>query len=957
MAFYKDSDPTETSEWQEAFAALVKFAGLERAQFLIKTLYQQAIASHVPLNRLNTPYLNTISVEEEDALPGDAYIERSIRALVRWNALAMVLRANKNKDDLGGHLATFASSATLYDVGFNYFFRAPTEHFGGDMIYYQGHSAPGIYARSFLEGRLNENQLDNYRREVNGQGLSSYPHPYLMPDYWQFPTVSMGLGPIMSIYQAHIQKYLTNRELIANEDRKVWAFLGDGEMDEPESLGAISLAGREKLDNLIWVINCNLQRLDGPVRGNGKIIQELESIFRGAGWRVIKVVWGRRWDALLARDKTGALKQRMEEVVDGDYQAYQAHGGAFMREHFFGKYPETAELVKDMTDEEIENLNRGGHDPYKVYAAYAAASKANGQPTVILAKTVKGYGLSNEAESINKTHQIKKLDIAALRYFYERFNLPFDDNDLEKLPFYRPDEDSAEIKYMQARRASLGGYLPTRYHVQQPLAVPELDEFKQVLAGSGDKEYSTTMILVRLLAAMLKNKQITSRVVPIVPDEARTFGLEGMFRQLGIYSAVGQLYTPEDNEQLMNYREAQNGHMLQEGINEAGAMSAWIALGTSYSTNALPMIPVYIFYSMFGFQRVGDLIYAAADSQAQGFLIGATAGRTTLNGEGLQHQDGHSHILASTVPNCISYDPCFGYELAVIMQDGLRRMYADPNQGGGERIFYYLTVMNENYPHPAMPEENQALIRAGICRGMYLLEEKPDAIVQLLGSGVILREVQKAAQLLEQQYQIQANVWSVTSFNELARDGMACERHNRLHPLADRAEYRTPWVTQQLTPYKGIIVSATDYMRAYSEQIRVYLPGRTYVTLGTDGFGRSDSRQSLRRYFEVDAAHIVVATLKQLADDGVLDVRIVQDAIEKFQLNIDLPAPWQPQAHIELEKPFLDVKLKSGERQAQAEAKQLDTNAVEQDSQGVSQQDKEQPDSSADSVVASEEQE
>lgn len=892
MAFYQDPDALETQEWQDAFDSVISHVGLERAAFLLKALYQQAIARHVPIQRLNTPYLNTIAVDEEAGLPGDAHMERRIRALIRWNALAMVLRANLS-DDLGGHLATFASSATLYDVGFNHFFRAPSDRFGGDMIYYQGHSAPGIYARSFLEGRISEEQLSNFRREVGGKGLSSYPHPYLMPDYWQFPTVSMGLGPIMSIYQAHIQKYLTNRKLIKDENRKVWAFLGDGEMDEPESLGAIALAGREKLDNLIWVINCNLQRLDGPVRGNGKIIQELESIFRGAGWRVIKVVWGRRWDSLLARDKSGALRQRMEEAVDGEYQLYQAKGGAFAREHFFGKYPETAELVADMSDEDIDALNRGGHDPFKVYAAYAEAVKGKGQPTVILAKTVKGYGLSAEAQSINKTHQIKKLQAEALKYFRDRFNLPLTDAQLPDLPFYRPAEDSAEIKYMRARREALGGYLPMRCQKEEPLAIPDLDSFQHVIEGSGDKEYSTTMVMVRILSALLKNKALSDRVVPIVPDEARTFGLEGMFRQLGIYSASGQLYTSEDSEQLMSYREAENGHMLQEGINEAGALSAWIALGTSYSTNALPMIPFYMFYSMFGFQRVGDLIWAAGDCQAQGFLLGATAGRTTLNGEGLQHQDGHSLLLANTVPNCMSYDPCFGYELAVIVQDGLRRMYGSKDQGGGERIFYYLTVMNENYVQPAMPEG----VEEGIRRGMYLLQEDEQATVQLLGSGVILREVQKAAQILKDEYAIHANVWSVTSFNELARDGMKCELQNRLHPICEETDIQVPWVAQQLANHQGIVVAATDYVRAYSEQIRAYLPdSRPYVTLGTDGFGRSDTRENLRAYFGVDAAHIVVATLKLLADEGEVDRRMVKDAISSFELETDVPAPWLPQA-------------------------------------------------------------
>ena len=888
MAFYQDPDAQETQEWQDAFESVIKNVGPERAAFLLTRLFQQAIRRHVPISRLNTPYLNTIATDEEPNLAGDAHMERRIRALIRWNAVAMVMRANQ-EDDLGGHLATFASSATLYDVGFNHFFRAPTERFGGDLIYYQGHSAPGIYARSYLEGRLSEAQVENFRREVGGRGLSSYPHPYLMPDYWQFPTVSMGLGPIMSIYQAHVQKYLMNRGLIKTENRKVWAFLGDGEMDEPESLGAISLAGREKLDNLIWVINCNLQRLDGPVRGNGKIIQELESIFRGAGWRVIKVVWGRRWDPLLAQDDSGVLKQRMEEAVDGEYQAFEAHGGSYARKAFFGKYPELAEMVKDMSDSDIDALNRGGHDPYKVYAAYAAAMKTDGQPTVILAKTVKGYGLSRSAQSVNKTHQIKKLDLDALKYFRDRFNLPFDDEQLGTLPFYRPADDSPEIKYLKARREALGGALPSRRSEHVPMQMPELSEFASVLAGSGDKQHSTTMIMVRLMSILLKSKTLGPRVVPIVPDEARTFGLEGMFRQLGIYSAVGQLYTPEDSEQLMSYREARDGHMLEEGINEAGAVSAWIALASSYSTNALPMIPMYMFYSMFGFQRVGDLIWAAGDCQAQGFLLGATAGRTTLNGEGLQHQDGHSHVLAATVPNCVSYDPCYGYELAVIVQDGLRRMYGPSEQGGGERVFYYLSLMNENYQQPAMPEG----VEDGIRKGLYLLEADPDATVQLLGSGVILREVQKAAKLLKDEFGIHANVWSATSFNELARDGMACDYYNRLHP---QDAPKIPWLTEQLAPHGGVVLAATDYIAAYSEQIRPWLPdNRPYVTLGTDGFGRSDTREKLRAYFGVDAAHIVVATLKMLADEGEIDARMVNDAIRSFDLETDLPPPWLPQ--------------------------------------------------------------
>lgn len=884
--YYKDTDHVETQEWLDAFESVIKNANKERAQFLLKALYNMAVQEGLPFNRLDTAYINTIPVEDEPIYPGDLHMERKIRALVRYNALAMVMKANQNDDELGGHLATFASSATLYETGFNHFWRAADENFGGDLIYYQGHGAPGMYARSFLEGRLSEEQLGNFRREVGGKGLSSYPHPYLMPDYWQFPTVSMGLGPLMSIYQAHIQKYLTNRGLLKDENRKVWAFLGDGETDEPESLGAISMAGREKLDNLIWVINCNLQRLDGPVRGNGKIIQELESVFRGAGWRVIKVIWGDKWDSLLAKDDTGVLKHRMEEVVDGEYQLYEARDGAFTRREFFCKYPELEEMVKHLSDDEIQRLNRGGHDPKKVYAAYCEAMKTKDQPTVILVKTIKGYGLSSQIQAVNKAHQIKKLDESGLKYFRDRFDLPFTDEQLKELPFYRPSEDSAEYKYLMGRRQALGGHLPARRSGHIALQIPELSVFDAVLQGSKGKEQSTTMVFVRLLSSLLKDKALNKYVVPIVPDEARTFGLEGMFRQLGIYSSVGQNYVAEDAEALMGYKEAKNGHMLEEGINEAGAMSAWIALATSYSVNALPMIPMYIYYSMFGFQRIGDLAWAAGDCQAQGFLFGATAGRTTLNGEGLQHQDGHSHILFGTVPNCVTYDPCFGYELAVIMHDGLRRMY-----GEGERVYYYITLMNENYDQPAMPQGAEE----GIKRGMYLLEDNGSAQVQLLGSGVILREVQKAAQILAKEFGIAANVWSVTSFNELTRDGMACDDYNRLHPTAQQ---KTPWVTSQLAPHQGIVVAATDYMRNYAEQIRGWLPdNRSYTTLGTDGFGRSDSRQQLRSFFNVNAEHIVVATLKELADDGQLSAQVVQDAIERFAIDADQAPAWQPQPH------------------------------------------------------------
>ncbi len=888
MPYYNDPDKQETQEWLDAFESVIKHADKERAKFLLKALYNKAVQEDVLFNRLDTAYINTIPVEDQPNYPGNLALERKIRALVRYNAMAMVVRANKSGDDLGGHLASFASSATLYETGFNHFWRAASETFGGDMIYYQGHSAPGMYARSFMEGRLTEEQLINYRREVGGKGLSSYPHPYLMPDYWQFPTVSMGLGPIMSIYNAHVQRYMENRGLLPREDRKIWAFLGDGETDEPESLGAISLAGREKLDNLIWVVNCNLQRLDGPVRGNGKIIQELESVFRGAGWKVIKLIWGGRWDSLLAKDETGVLKHRMEEFLDGEYQLTEARDAAFSREFFFGKYPELKEMVADMSDEEIGRLNRGGHDPVKVFAAYAEAMKTKGQPTVILAKTVKGYGLSSQLQSVNKTHQIKKMEHESLVYFRDRFELPISDEDLKELPFYRPAPDSAEAKYMKGRREALGGHLPSRRSGHIPLEIPGLEIFDKVLQGSGGKEQSTTMVFVRLLGAMLKNKAIQERVVPIVPDEARTFGLEGMFRQLGIYAAAGQKYIPEDAEALMGYKEAQDGHMLEEGINEAGAMSAWIALAQSYSVNALPMIPIYIYYAMFGFQRVGDLVWAAGDCQAQGFLMGATAGRTTMNGEGLQHQDGHHMVLFGTVPNCVSYDPCYGYELAVIMHDGMKRMYGD-----GERVFYYISVMNENYEQPAMPQG----VEEGIKKGLYLLQDNGSTQVQLMGSGTILLEVEKAAKILAEEFNIKANVWSATSYNELARDAMACDEYNRLHPAE---EQRVPWITEQLAKHEGVVVSATDYIRIYSEQVRAWMPdARPYATLGTDGFGRSDSREQLRSFFKVDAAHIVVATLKLLADEGEVDSRLVKDAISSLGLDVDASPAWYPQPQID----------------------------------------------------------
>ncbi|WP_111657243.1 pyruvate dehydrogenase (acetyl-transferring), homodimeric type [Isoalcanivorax indicus] len=878
--FFDDNDPAETREWFEALSSIVENEGPERATWLLNRLTDVAQSQGLYRAHLHTPYLNTISTREEAPFPGDMFMERRIRSLVRWNALATVMRANLNDDELGGHIASFASSATLYDVGMNHFFRAPTDGHGGDLVYYQGHSAPGIYARAFLEGRLSEEQLDNFRREVDGKGLSSYPHPWLMPDFWQFPTVSMGLGPIQAIYQAHIMKYLENREMIPSQRRKVWAFLGDGEMDEPESLGALSLAGREHLDNLIFVVNCNLQRLDGPVRGNGKIIQELEGLFRGAGWNVIKVVWGRLWDPLLERDTEGVLRRRMEECVDGEYQAYKKNGGAYTREHFFGKYPELAKLVEHLSDEEIYQLNRGGHDPFKVYAAYHQAVNHTGQPTVILAKTVKGYA-TGAGEATNKTHQMKKLDLDSLKDFRDRFNMPFSDKELEKLPYYRPDEDSPELRYLRERRGALGGSVPVRRRNSEKLEVPDVGLFGNFLEGSGDRAISTTMAFVRMLSSLIKQKGIGDRVVPIVPDEARTFGMEGMFRQLGIYSAGGQKYEPEDAGQVMYYREDRQGRILEEGINEAGAMSGWMAAATSYSHHNFPLVPFYIYYSMFGFQRVGDLAWAAGDMQARGFLLGATAGRTTLNGEGLQHQDGHSHLLSSTVPNCISYDPTYAFELAVILQDGLRRMYAEQ-----ENVFYYITLMNENYVHRAMPKGAEE----GIRKGMYLLQEaerKSKKTVQLLGSGTILREVEAAAEILQDVYGVEADIWSVTSFNELRREGLQVQRWNMLHP---QEEARRCWVQTCLAQRQGPIIAATDYMKIFADQIRPWVEA-PYIVLGTDGFGRSDSRARLREFFEVDRYFIVLAALNGLADKGVIGRSKVADAIKRFGINAEKPYP------------------------------------------------------------------
>ncbi|MEW5769607.1 MAG: pyruvate dehydrogenase (acetyl-transferring), homodimeric type [Pseudomonadota bacterium] len=881
-----DIDPQETQEWLDALSAVIEEEGVERAHFLLEQLIDKArrTGAYLPYNA-TTAYVNTIPLHQQIKHPGDIVMERRIKNLIRWNAVACVMRANEKAPGVGGHIASYQSAATLYEVGFNHFFNAANNSHGGDLVYFQGHSAPGVYARAFIEGRISEEQFGNFRQESGGHGIPSYPHPWLMPEFWQFPTVSMGLGPITAIYQARFLKYLHDRGIADTSGRKVWAFLGDGETDEPETLGAITLASREKLDNLIFVVNCNLQRLDGPVRGNGKIIQELEAAFRGAGWNVLKVIWGSYWDPLLAMDSKGLLKKRMEECVDGEYQNFKAKGGAYTREHFFGKYPETREMVAAMSDDDIWRLNRGGHDPHKVYAAYAAAVKHEGQPTVILAKTVKGYGMGAAGEAQNPTHQQKKMDLESLKAFRDRFSIPISDEDLPKLPFYRPSEDSPEMKYLRERRAALGGYVPSRRRKAEPLAVPALADFQNMLEATGDREISTTMAFVRILTTLLKNKAVGRHIVPIIPDEARTFGMEGLFRQVGIYSSSGQLYEPVDHDQVMYYREDKSGQILEEGINEAGAFSSWLAAATSYSTNGVQMIPFYIYYSMFGFQRIGDLAWAAGDSRARGFLLGGTAGRTTLNGEGLQHEDGHSHLQAAMIPNCVSYDPTFHYELAVIVQDGMRRMFAEQ-----EDVFYYLTVMNENYSHPAMPKGAEA----GILKGLYRLSEgvkakgkKAQPRVQLLGSGTILREVMAAAEMLEADWGVAADVWSATSFNELRREAQETHRWNMLHP--DKKQ-KTSYVEQCLDGTEGPIVASTDYMRAFADQIRPYVK-RRYVTLGTDGFGRSDSREALREFFEVDRRYVVLAALKALADDGVLPASKAAEAIRKYGIDAERANP------------------------------------------------------------------
>ncbi|MDO5090687.1 MAG: pyruvate dehydrogenase (acetyl-transferring), homodimeric type [Cardiobacteriaceae bacterium] len=876
----RDIDPQETREWLLALESVLQADGSERAHFLLETLIERASLAGMNLPfSANTPYVNTIPLSKQPPYPGDTALEHKIRSYIRWNAMAMVVKAGKDTN-VGGHIASFASAATLYEVGQNHFWRGQ-DGGNGDLVYFQGHSAPGMYARAYLEGRLSEEQLDNYRQEAGGKGISSYPHPWLMPDFWQFPTVSMGLGPLMAIYQARFMRYLQSRGLIPMSDRKVWAFCGDGEMDEPESRGAIGLAGRENLNNLVFVINCNLQRLDGPVRGNGKIIQELESEFRGAGWNVIKVIWGNRWDTLLARDDKGLLRKRMMEIVDGDYQTFKSKDGAYVREHFFNT-PELKEMVKDMSDKDIWELNRGGHDPAKIFAAYKAAMESD-KPTLILAKTIKGYAMGGSAEAQNVAHQSKKMDTEQLRRYRDRFEIPLSDEQVDKLEYVKLEEGSPAYNYMMERRKALEGFVPTRRIASTSLPVPELSAFDNVLQATKEgREISTTMAFVRILTTLLKDPSLGKHIVPIVPDESRTFGMEGMFRQYGIWNPHGQQYTPADAEQLMFYKESKDGQILQEGINEAGGMSDWIAAATSYSVHGVPMVPFFIYYSMFGFQRFGDLAWAAGDQRARGFLLGGTAGRTTLNGEGLQHEDGHSHIYAATIPNCVPYDPTFAYEVAVIIRDGLRRMYQ--NQ---EDVYYYITLMNENYAMPAMPQG----VEEGILKGMYRLHghDGKKGHVQLLGSGTILIEVIEAAKLLADEWGVGSDVWSAPSFTLLARDGMEVERENRLHP---KAKAKKAYVTGLLEDTKGPVVVSTDYIRAFGEQIRAYLPeGRQMTVLGTDGYGRSDTREALREFFEVNRYHVVVAVLEALAKEGKFSSADVAKAIEKYGIATDTAFP------------------------------------------------------------------
>lgn len=880
---YNDVDPIETRDWLQAIESVIREEGIERAQFLIYQVLDEARKGGVSIvqGAVGRNYINTIPVEEEPEYPGNLELERRIRSAIRWNAVMTVLHASKKDLELGGHMASFQSSATIYEVCFNHFFRARNDKDGGDLVYFQGHISPGVYARAFLEGRLSKDQMNNFRQEVHGKGLSSYPHPKLMPEFWQFPTVSMGLGPISAIYQAKFLKYLDHRALKDTSNQTVYAFLGDGEMDEPESKGAITIATREKLDNLVFIINCNLQRLDGPITGNGKIINELEGMFGGAGWEVIKVIWGSRWDELLRKDTSGKLIQLMNETVDGDYQTFKSKNGAYVREHFFGKYPETAALVKDMSDDEIWALNRGGHDPKKIYAALQKAKKTKGKPVIILAHTIKGYGMGMAAEGMNIAHQVKKMNIEGVRYFRDRFNLStITDDKIEALPYITFAEGSEEHNYLHERRKALHGYLPSRLKdFTKPLELPTLEDFAPLLEEQ-NKEISTTIAFVRMLNVMLKNKSIKDHLVPIIADEARTFGMEGLFRQIGIYSPNGQQYTPQDREQVAYYREDEKGQILQEGINELGAASSWLAAATSYSTNDLPMIPFYIYYSMFGFQRIGDLCWAAGDQQARGFLIGGTSGRTTLNGEGLQHEDGHSHIQSLTIPNCISYDPAYAYEVVVIMHDGLTRMYGDKS----ENVYYYLTTLNENYAMPAMPKGAEE----GIRKGIYKLEtlEGGKGKVQLMGSGAILRHVREAAQILSKEYGVGSDVYSVTSFTELARDGQDCERWNMLHPTETP---RVPYVATELND--APVVASTDYMKLFAEQIRNFIPASEFRVLGTDGFGRSDSRENLRHHFEVDASYVVIAALGELAKRGDIGADVVAQAIRKFGIDANKVNP------------------------------------------------------------------
>ena len=880
-----DIDPIETQEWLEAIQGVIQAEGTDRAAYLIDQQISYARISGVdqPFHA-QTPYINTIPVERQARITGDQEIEHTIRSYTRWNAMAMVLRANKNTN-VGGHISSFQSAATLYDVGYNHFWHAPSEQHGGDLIFVQGHSAPGVYARAFMLGRLTEEQLDNFRQEVGGKGISSYPHPWLMPDFWQFPTVSMGLGPIMAIYQARFMKYMDDRGLAKTEGRKVWAFLGDGETDEPESLGAIGMAGRENLDNLIFVINCNLQRLDGPVRGNSSIIQELEREFRGSGWNVIKVIWGTHWDALFARDKKGILMKRLGQIVDGEYQTLKSKDGAYVRAKVFNT-PELAELVADWSDEDIWNLNRGGHDPHKVYAAFHSAANHKGQPTLILAKTIKGYGMGSSGEAMNIAHQQKKMGMDDVKAFRDRFHLPVKDEDLENVPYLKFAEGSPELEYMKKHRMELGGYLPQRRSKAQSMNVPKLETFAALCEATADgREISTTMAFVRMLNMIIKDKEIGQRVVPIVPDESRTFGMEGMFRQLGIWSHIGQLYEPQDRDQLMFYKEDKTGQILQEGINEAGAMCDWIAAATSYSTHGVPMLPFYIFYSMFGFQRIGDLAWAAADMRSRGFLLGGTAGRTTLNGEGLQHEDGHSHLWSATIPNCVSYDPSFSFELAVVIQEGMRRMLTEQ-----EDVYYYITLMNENYAHPAMPKGAEQ----DILKGMYYLSStgtpKAKLKVQLLGSGTIFREVIFASEMLLEEWGVAADIWGCPSFTELGRDIHRVARTNLLNPTQPSV---LSHVESCLKDRTGPVIAATDYIRAFAEQIRpaIQQAGKRYTVLGTDGFGRSDTRENLRHFFEVDRRWITVAALKALVDDGKLEAKVVAEAIAKYELDPSKPNP------------------------------------------------------------------